>query len=208
MKKILLISLIASIVGIMTACNNNNNTPKEMDDNIPISIDSISTHDTDTIIINNTEAEADKKNLDKPPYITEIEIPLYKFTNEELYKQIKDIAGGNCDAFAITYLPTTDCVKRDTLQYHYNLIISPIIYKYHGNSYDNIAHEVVGCCMIDTIFCYIYDETTLKRLFTYTGQKGKHTIQSWAKICPCQELEGYCYLYDNDSLVYFSIWEL
>ena len=72
MKKILLISLIASIVGIMTACNNNNNTPIEMDDNIPIPIDSIATNDTDTTIINNTEAEADKKDLDKPSYTIDI----------------------------------------------------------------------------------------------------------------------------------------
>lgn len=207
MKKILLIYIVLYAIGI-SACNNNNTTPIEVVNNTPINIDSIATNDTDTTIINNTEAEADKKDLDKPSYTIDIELPLYKFTNEELYKQIKDIAKGNCDAFAITYLPTTDIVKRDTLQWHYNLLISPIIYKYHGNSYDNIAHEVVGCCMIDTIFCYIYDETTLKRLFTYTGQKGKHTVQSWSEICLCQEIEEYCYLYDNDSLVYFPVWEL
>ena len=71
MKKILLISLIASIVGIMTACNNNNNTPIEMDDNIPISIDSISTNDIDTITINTTDSET-KKDLDKPSYTIDI----------------------------------------------------------------------------------------------------------------------------------------
>ena len=207
MKKTLLISLIAGIVGMISACHNNN-TPIEVVDDTPITIDSIATNDTDTTIINNTEAEADKKDLDKPSYTIDIELPLYKFTNEELYKQIKDIAKGNCDAFAITYLPTTDIVKRDTLQWQYNLLISPIIYEYHGNSYDNIAHEVVGCCMIDTIFCYIYDKTTLKRLFTHTGKKEKHTVQSWSEICLCQEIEEYCYLYDNDSLIYFSIWEL
>ena len=207
MTKILLICTALCALGI-SACNNSNNTPIEMDDNIPIPIDSIATNDIDTTIINNTEAEADKKDLDKPSYTIDIELPLYKFTNEELYKQIKDIAKGNCDAFAITYLPTTEIVKRDTLQWHYNLLISPIIYKYHGNSYDNIAHEVVGCCMIDTTFCYIYDKTTLKRLFRYTGQKGKHSVQSWSEICLCQEIEEYCYLYDNDSLIYFSIWEL
>ena len=207
MKKTLLISLIAGIVGMISACHNNN-TPIEVVDDTPITIDSIATNDIDTTIINNTEAETDKKDLDKPSYVTEIEIPLYKFKNEELHNRIKDIAKGNCDAFAITYLPTTDIVKRDTLQWHYNLLISPIIYKYHGNSYDNIAHEVVGCCMIDTIFCYIYDETTLKRLFTYTGKKEKHTVQSWSEICLCQEIEDYCYLYDNDSMVYFPVWEL
>ena len=207
MKKTLLISLIAGIVGMISACHNNN-TPIEVVDDTPITIDSIATNDIDTTIINNTEAEADKKDLDKPSYTIDIELPLYKFTNEELYKQIKDIAKGNCDAFAITYLPTTDIVKRDTLQWHYNLLISPIIYKYHGNSYDNIAHEVVGCCMIDTTFCYIYDKTTLKRLFRYTGQKGKHTVQSWSEICLCQEIEEYCYLYDNDSLIYFPVWEI
>lgn len=207
MKKTLLISLIAGIVGMISACHNNN-TPIEVVDDTPITIDSIATNDIDTTIINNTEAEADKKDLDKPSYTIDIELPLYKFTNEELYKQIKDIAKGNCDAFAITYLPTTDIVKRDTLQWQYNLLISPIIYEYHGNSYDNIAHEVVGCCMIDTTFCYIYDKTTLKRLFRYTRKKEKYTVQSWSEICLCQEIEEYCYLYDNDSLVYFPVWEI
>ena len=206
MNKRVLICTTLCAIGI-GACHNSNNTIEAADDT-PITIDSIATKDTDTTIINNTEAEADKKDLDKPSYTIDIELPLYKFTNEELYKQIKDIAKGNCDAFAITYLPTTDIVKRDTLQWHYNLLISPIIYKYHGNSYDNIAHEVVGCCMIDTIFCYIYDKTTLKRLFTHTGKKEKHTVQSWSEICLCQEIEEYCYLYDNDSLVYFPVWEL
>ncbi|MBR5831617.1 MAG: hypothetical protein IKY79_03265 [Bacteroidales bacterium] len=62
--------------------------------------------------------------------------------------------------------------------------------------------------MIDTIFCYIYDKTTLKRLFTHTGKKEKHTVQSWSEICLCQEIEEYCYLYDNDSLIYFPVWEI
>ena len=127
MKKILLIYTILCSIGI-SACNNNNNTPIEVIDDTPITIDSIATNDIDTTIINNTEAEADKKDLDKPSYTIDIELPLYKFTNEELYKQIKDIAKGNCDAFTITHLPTTDSVKKDTLQWHYNLIISPIIF--------------------------------------------------------------------------------
>jgi hypothetical protein len=204
MNKRIQISTIASIAGMIVACNNSNTSPIKLENNIPITINSIASKDIDTTII----TKQMKKKLDKPSYTIDIELPLYKFTNEELYKQIKDIAKGNCDAFAITYLPTTDIVKRDTLQWHYNLLISPIIYKYHGNSYDNIAHEVVGCCMIDTIFCYIYDKTTLKRLFTHTGKKEKHTVQSWSEICLCQEIEEYCYLYDNDSLVYFPVWEL
>lgn len=167
MNKRIQISTIASITGMIVACNNSNTSPIKLENNIPITINSIASKDIDTIII----TKQMKKKLDKPSYTIDIELPLYKFTNEELYKQIKDIAKGNCDAFAITYLPTTDIVKRDTLQWHYNLLISPIIYKYHGNSYDNIAHEVVGCCMIDTIFCYIYGKTILKRLFTHTGKK-------------------------------------
>ena len=90
MKKILLIYTILCSIGI-SACNNNNTTPIEVVNNTPITIDSIATNDIDTTIINNTEAEADKKDLDKPSYVTEIEIPLYKFKNEELHNQIKDI---------------------------------------------------------------------------------------------------------------------
>ena len=72
MKKIILISLIAGIMGMIVACNNNNNTPIEVIDDTPITIDSIATNDTDTTIINNTEAEADKKDLDKPSYTIDI----------------------------------------------------------------------------------------------------------------------------------------
>ena len=71
MTKILLICTALCALGI-SACNNSNNTPIEMDDNIPIPIDSIATNDIDTTIINNTEAEADKKDLDKPSYTIDI----------------------------------------------------------------------------------------------------------------------------------------
>ena len=57
---------------MIVACNNNNNTPIEVVNNTPITIDSIATNDTDTTIINNTEAEADKKDLDKPSYTIDI----------------------------------------------------------------------------------------------------------------------------------------
>ena len=71
MKKTLLISLIAGIVGMISACHNNN-TPIEVVDDTPITIDSIATNDIDTTIINNTEAEADKNDLDKPSYTIDI----------------------------------------------------------------------------------------------------------------------------------------
>ena len=71
MKKILLIYTILCSIGI-SACNNNNNTPIEVIDDTPITIDSIATNDIDTTIINNTEAEADKNDLDKPSYTIDI----------------------------------------------------------------------------------------------------------------------------------------
>ena len=71
MKKILLIYIVLYAIGI-SACNNNNTTPIEVVNNTPINIDSIATNDTDTTIINNTEAEADKKDLDKPSYVIDI----------------------------------------------------------------------------------------------------------------------------------------
>ena len=71
MKKILLIYIVLYAIGI-SACNNNNTTPIEVIDDTPITIDSIATNDIDTTIINNTEAEADKNDLDKPSYTIDI----------------------------------------------------------------------------------------------------------------------------------------
>ena len=204
MKKILLISLIASIVGIMTACNNNNNTPKEMDDNIPISIDSISTHDTDTIIINNTEAEADKKDSDKPPYITEIEIPLYKFKNEELHNRIKDVidttSTKSAHAISIEYFPQKkEWNISDSVTKFYNLRIETV-----GLEVENVIEK--KCCMIGNKFCYINSNATIKRLFTKTGKTQKRKVYTgdyWMYF-DYIFVEDWLLLYldDNDSITY------
>ena len=188
----------------MTACNNNNNTPKEMDDNIPISIDSISTHDTDTIIINNTEAEADKKNLDKPPYITEIEIPLYKFKNEELHNRIKDVIDTtsikSAHAISIEYFPQ----KKD-----WN--ISDSVTKFYNLRIETVEHEVENviekkCCMIGDKFCYINSNATIKRLFRKTEKTQKrivYTSDYWMYYDDIF-IEDWLLLYldDNDSITY------
>ena len=113
---------------MIVACNNNNNTPIEVIDDTPITIDSIATNDIDTTIINNTETKADKKDLDKPSYVTEIEIPLYKFKNEELHNRIKNIRDTssikNAHAISIEYFPQKkEWNISDSVTKFYNLII-------------------------------------------------------------------------------------
>ena len=109
MKKRIQIITIASIAGMIVACNNSNTSPIELENNIPITIDSIATNDTDTTTINNNEAKVDKKDLDKPSYTIDIELPLYKFKNEELHNRIKDVIDTtsikSAHAISIEYFP-------------------------------------------------------------------------------------------------------
>ena len=204
MKKIILISLIAGIMGMIVACNNNNNTPIEVIDDTPITIDSIATNDIDTTIINNTEAETDKKDLDKPSYVTEIEIPLYKFKNEELHNRIKDIIDTssikNAHAISIEYFPQKkEWNISDSVTKIYNLCIERV-----GLEVENVIEK--KCCMIGNKFCYINSNATIKRLFTKTGKTQKRKVYTgdyWMYFDYIfVELWLLLYLDDNDSITY------
>ena len=203
MKKTLLISLIAGIVGMISACHNNNTTIEAADDT-PITIDSIATKDTDTTIINNTEAEADKKDLDKPSYTIDIELPLYKFTNEELYNLIKDIIDTssikNAHAISIEYFPQKkEWNISDSVTKIYNLCIKTV-----GLEVENDTEK--KCCMIGDKFCYINSNATIKRLFTTTGKTQKRRVYTgdyWMYF-DYIFVEDWLLLYldDNDSITY------
>ncbi|MBR5831614.1 MAG: hypothetical protein IKY79_03250 [Bacteroidales bacterium] len=203
MKKTLLISLIAGIVGMISACHNNNTTIEAADDT-PITIDSIATKDTDTTIINNTEAETDKKNLDKPSYVTEIEIPLYKFKNEELHNRIKNIIDTgsikSAHTISIKYFPKDeDWSISDSVTKIYNLCIETV-----GLEVENVIEK--KCCMIGDKFCYINDNATIKRLFTKTGKTQKRKVYTgdyWMYF-DYIFVEDWLLLYldDNDSITY------
>ncbi len=203
MKKTLLISLIAGIVGMISACHNNNTTIEAADDT-PITIDSIATKDTDTTIINNTEAETDKKDLDKPSYVTEIEIPLYKFKNEELHNRIKDIIDTssikNAHAISIEYFPQKkEWNISDSVTKFYNLRIETV-----GLEIENVIEK--KCCMIGNKFCYINSNATIKHLFTKTGKTQKRKVYTgdyWMYF-DYIFVEDWLLLYldDNDSITY------
>ena len=51
MNKRIQISTIASIAGMIVACNNSNTSPIKLENNIPITINSIASKDIDTTII-------------------------------------------------------------------------------------------------------------------------------------------------------------
>ena len=203
MKKTLLISLIAGIVGMISACHNNNTTIEAADDT-PITINSIATKDTDTTIINNTEAETDKKDLDKPSYVTEIEIPLYKFKNEELHNRIKDIIDTssikNAHAISIEYFPQKkEWNISDSVTKFYNLRIETV-----GLEIENVIEK--KCCMIGYKFCYINSNATIKHLFTKTGKTQKRKVYTgdyWMYF-DYIFVEDWLLLYldDNDSITY------
>ena len=203
MKKILLIYTILCSIGI-SACNNNNNTPIEVVDDTPITIDSIATNDTDTTIINNTEAEANKKDLDKPPYITEIEIPLYKFKNEELHNRIKNIIDTSsiksAHAISIEYFPQKkEWNISDSVTKFYNLRIETV-----GLEVENVIEK--KCCMIGNKFCYINSNATIKHLFTKTGKTQKRKVYTGDYWIYFDDIivEFWLLLYvdDNDSITY------
>ena len=203
MKKTLLISLIAGIVGMISACHNNNTTIEAADDT-PITIDSIATKDTDTTIINNTEAETDKKDLDKPSYVTEIEIPLYKFKNEELHNRIKNIIDTgsikSAHTISIKYFPKDEDLSiSDSVTKFYNLRIETV-----GLEVENVIEK--KCCMIGNKFCYINSNATIKRLFTKTGKTQKRKVYTgdyWMYF-DYIFVEDWLLLYldDNDSITY------
>lgn len=203
MKKILLIYIVLYAIGI-SACNNNNTTPIEVVNNTPITIDSIATNDTDTTIINNTEAEANKKDLDKPSYVTEIEIPLYKFKNEELHNRIKNIIDTgsikSAHTISIKYFPKDeDWSISDSVTKIYNLCIETV-----GLEVENVIEK--KCCMIGDKFCYINDNATIKRLFTKTGKTQKRKVYTgdyWMYV-DYIFVEDWLLLYldDNDSITY------
>ena len=203
MKKTLLISLIAGIVGMISACHNNN-TPIEVVDDTPITIDSIATNDIDTTIINHTEAEADKMDLDTPSYTIDIELPLYKFKNEELHNRIKDIIDTssikNVHAISIEYFPQKkEWNISDSVTKFYNLRIETV-----GLEVENVIKK--KCCMIGDKFCYINSNATIKRLFTKTGKTQKrivYTSDYWMYYDDIF-IEDWLLLYldNNDSITY------
>ena len=203
MNKILLICTTLCAIGI-NACHNSNNTSVEVENNTPITIDSIATNDIDTTIINNTETKADKKDLDKPPYITEIEIPLYKFKNEELHNQIKDIIDTssikNAHAISIEYFPQKkEWNISDSVTKFYNLRIETV-----GLEVENVIEK--KCCMIGNKFCYINSNATIKHLFTKTGKTQKRKVYTgdyWMYF-DYIFVEDWLLLYldDNDSITY------
>lgn len=203
MNKILLICTTLCAIGI-NACHNSNNTSVEVENNTPITIDSIATNDIDTTIINNTETKADKKDLDKPPYITEIEIPLYKFKNEELHNHIKDIIDTssikNAHAISIEYFPQKkEWNISDSVTKFYNLRIETV-----GLEVENVIEK--KCCMIGNKFCYINSNATIKHLFTKTGKTQKRKVYTgdyWMYF-DYIFVEDWLLLYldDNDSITY------
>ena len=202
MKKILLIYTILCSIGI-SACNNSNNTPIEMDDNIPIPIDSISTNDIDTITINTTDSET-KKDLDKPSYTIDVELPLYKFKNEELHNRIKDVidttSTKSAHAISIEYFPQKkEWNISDSVTKFYNLRIETV-----GLEVENVIEK--KCCMIGNKFCYINSNATIKRLFTKTGKTQKRKVYTgdyWMYF-DYIFVEDWLLLYldDNDSITY------
>ncbi len=203
MKKILLICTTLCAIGI-NACHNSNKTPVEVESNTPIIIDSVATNDIDTTIINNIETKADKKDLDKPPYITEIEIPLYKFKNEELHNRIKNIIDTSsiksAHAISIEYFPQKkDWNISDSVTKIYNLCIKTVELEVENDTEKK-------CCMIGDKFCYINSNATIKRLFTTTGKTQKrrvYTSDYWMYFDDIiVEFWLLLYVDDNDSITY------
>ena len=203
MKKILLICTTLCVIGI-NACHNSNKTPVEVESNTPIIIDSVATNDIDTTIINNIETKADKKDLDKPSYVTEIEIPLYKFKNEELHNRIKNIIDTssikNAHAISIEYFPQKkEWNISDSVTKFYNLRIETV-----GLEVENVIEK--KCCMIGNKFCYINSNATIKHLFTKTGKTQKRKVYTgdyWMYF-DYIFVEDWLLLYldDNDSITY------
>ena len=213
MKKAVILCAIVLGLGL-TACKSNSANDTETD--------SIMTEDTivaptdgslnDTIMETDTLLEDNNDGIESKTI--DISLPLYTFKNQEIHDKLLPIINDfedNYDALEITFWPTIDTIStygKDSLPYGYNLLVHSIHYHYHGNFYDDIANQVVGCCMIGKKFCYITDRRTRDRLFVKTSERKHHTVFSSNTVCPCLEDEAYCLLGEDDAIFYLPWTEL
>ena len=184
MKKILTIIVVGISILFITACNSNN------ENNVAIDVD-------DNII-----AKADTITLC---------LPIYKFANTKVHDTLLSIVNNyflnDLDAVSIVYFPTVDTIGtygKDSVPYLYNLYIGTINYDYHGGTWKSMLESIIGCSMIGDNLCYIECDITLKRLFVKTSEKIHRTLILENTVCPCAELDAYCYLFDTDSLFFKS----
>ena len=204
MKKILTIIVVGISILFITACNSNN------ENNVAIDVDDNTTTVIDTVV--EMKDTTIKTIEDWIVYETiDFSLPLYKFADTKIHDTLLSIVnnqfGNDFDAVSIVYFPTVDTIGtygKDSVPYLYNLYIGTINYYYYGGTWKSMLESIIGCSMIGDNLCYIEGDITLKRLFVKTSEKIHRTLILENTVCPCAELDAYCYLFDNDSLFFKS----
>ena len=210
MKKIFLTLAVLCGIGLMVGCKSGttNDTAN----------DSIITEDTMTIAEDSTIVETDTLPEEENDGVVskdiDISLPLYTFKDMGIHDKLTQIIDGwedDYDALEITYWPTVDTIStygEDSLPYGYNLLVNTVHYYYHGDSYEDVAGHVAGCCMIGKKFCYIRSSTTRDRLFVKTSERKHHTVYSCNTVCPCLEVMAFIRLGEDGNLFHMPLEEL